>query len=145
MIEAAEFVQENYMAAAATMRRHYGCSVNEFGTASLTWREAYALILDAIDDSATSLGAHVREWSFRVSQAEHGIMRALVGLLSHGDTKAASKNEKALLPDVRKPDKRVESSVTSDEYAEATESLLAQFGIDPSIAAADIAAAKAKL
>lgn len=127
------------------MRSTFGCSIHEVGTVSLRWREARALILTAINDGGTYLGAEVRDAEFRISGVDDRILRALVALLSRDDKKAEKHNSRLLLPYAQETRKPKAPSIDAAEYTEATESLLTQFGIDPSIAAADIQAAAARI
>lgn len=127
------------------MRSTFQCSVHEFGTSRLTWREAIALTLTAIKDGGTYLGAEMRDARFCATDVEVGVLKSLASLLARGDEKAIAKNEKLLLPYDTEKKKQQARSVDADEYADATRAMLAQFGIDPAVAEADIAAASSRL
>lgn len=116
-------------------------SIYDIGTTRCRWREGLALIREAALDSSTPLGRELHEFDWAVSRAELNLLRVGVAVLSRGDEAALKKNNALLMP-YETEKKTVRPQVDADEYAEATRSMLEQFGIDPSVAEADIEAAK---
>lgn len=52
------------------MRRVYGVSWEQAGQPSLPWREAHALVLAAIQDPSTPLGAEAAGWDYPAREVD---------------------------------------------------------------------------
>lgn len=138
IIDAAALLREHYDAAAASFRKEYGLPIAKLGTSECLWREALALTRQLLEHTDTWLAQAVGELDYPASQIDLVHAALLIGLTAPSKAKASEMQAKLLPFGHRK--KATPKQVDAAAYTEATNTLLAQFGIDPTVAAADIAA-----